>query len=71
MNSLDLPCEFLLSVAEQSDDPRDILSFACLTRATYNILQKPLYRSCAQQQNCIALHYAAKHNKCDVAQTLL
>jgi hypothetical protein len=43
MNLLDLPCEILLSVAEQCDDPQDILSFACLTRATYDILQKLLY----------------------------
>ncbi|GFF94054.1 hypothetical protein IFM60648_10288 [Aspergillus lentulus] len=71
MNLLDLPCEILLSVAEQCDDPRDILSFACLTRATYNILQKLLFRPCAQQQNCIALHYAAKYNNYDIARTLL
>ena len=53
MGLLDLPCEILLSIAEQCDDPRDILSFACVTRATYNILWELIYRFYAQQENCI------------------
>lgn len=71
MTLLDLPCEILLSIAENCDEPRDILSFACTTHCTYNILRGALYRSCAQQLNCSALHYAAKQNRRDIAEELL
>lgn len=71
MALLNLPCEILLTIAEQCDDPRDILSFACVTHTTYRILRNLVYQSCARQRNCTALHYAAKYNNHDVAGSLL
>lgn len=71
MGLLNLPCEILLAIAEQCDGPRDILSFACITRTTYSILQNLVYESCARQRNCTALHYAAKYDNHDTAKSLL
>lgn len=71
MSLLNLPCEILLAIAEKCDDPRDILSFAWITGTTYSILRDLIYRSCFRQRNWTALHYAAKYNNSDVAESLL
>lgn len=61
----------LLAIAEQRNDPRDIVYFACITRTTYSTLQDLVYQSCARQSTCTALHYAAKYNNHDAARSLL
>lgn len=68
---LSLPCEILLTIAEQCDDPQDILLFACITRTTYSILRDLVYQSCARQRNYTALHYTIKYDNHSIAKSLL
>ncbi|GIJ92774.1 hypothetical protein Asppvi_002052 [Aspergillus pseudoviridinutans] len=71
MTVLDLPIEMLLSIAEEFDSSRDILSFARVNKRAYGLLRSALYKFNIQQQNASALHWAACNGRPLMAKMML
>ncbi|KAJ1713207.1 hypothetical protein NYO67_4605 [Aspergillus flavus] len=71
MMLLDLPNEVLCCIAENLGQARDILSFACVSKETKDLLLSALYQFNIQRQDSSALCWAAQHGQTRLVEHLV